>query len=49
MIRISCAVPASARISAGSGRCLIRSQTLAQLQGASSNSAREQAADVGAE
>ena len=38
MMRISCAVPASARIRAGSGRCLIRSQALAQLHGASSNS-----------
>ena len=39
MIRTSWAVPASARISTGSGRCLTRSQTLAADQGASSNSA----------
>jgi hypothetical protein len=38
MMRISCAVPASARISAGSGRCLARSQALARLHGARSNS-----------
>ncbi len=34
MMRISCAVPPSARISAGIGRCLIRSQILPQPQGA---------------
>ncbi len=30
MIRMSCAVPARPRITAGSGRCLIRSHVLAQ-------------------
>ena len=34
MIRMSWAVPARARMVAGRGKCLIRSQTLAQLHGA---------------
>src|SRR6267142_9402 len=38
MIRICCAVPARPRISAGIGRCLSRSQTLAALQSASCSS-----------
>ena len=38
MMRISCAVPATPRTMAGIGRCLVRSQTFAMLQGASMKS-----------
>ena len=41
MMRMSCAVPASARITAGKGRCLTRSHTFAQLHGAWASSSEK--------
>ena len=46
MMRMSWAVPARARMVAGSGRCLIRSQTLAQLQRRLSHLVGKETADV---